>query len=75
MLFCFTNIYAESLLHVICAECQILAHSCQMLLTLKALKIICTKVLGPKMLVKLAAFCLRCYNPQHNNLKGALRIG
>jgi hypothetical protein len=47
MLFCFTNISADIFLQIsgysICAKHHILLHSSQMLLTLKALKIIGTK--------------------------------
>jgi hypothetical protein len=48
MLFCFTNISDEILLHVLgytfSVECHILAQFCQLLLPLKALKIISAKV-------------------------------
>ncbi len=61
MLFCFANLSAEILLHVLgfdfCARHNILAHFCQMLLPLKSIKII--GILCPalvlKMLVKLAS--------------------
>jgi hypothetical protein len=47
MLFCFTNISSEVLLHVLgysfCFERHILVHFCQMLLPLEASKIICAK--------------------------------
>jgi hypothetical protein len=47
MLFCFTNISAEILLHVLlysfCTELHVWAHFDQMLLPLKAAKIIGTK--------------------------------
>jgi hypothetical protein len=47
MLFCFTSISATILAHVLgysfCAERHILAHFYQMLLPLRASKIICTK--------------------------------
>jgi hypothetical protein len=45
--FCFTNISAEILLHILrnilCPEHHILAHFCQMLLPIKALEIMCAK--------------------------------
>ncbi len=47
MLFCFVNISAEILLHIIgysfCTEPHIMAHFLQMLVPLRASKIICTK--------------------------------
>jgi hypothetical protein len=47
MLFCFANISAEMLLHIIgynfCTEPHILAHFLQMLVPLRASKIICAK--------------------------------
>jgi hypothetical protein len=47
MLFCFTNLSAEILLHNVsysfCTEHHILVHFSQMLQSLKALKIMCTK--------------------------------
>jgi len=49
MLFCFTNISLEILLHLFgynfCAESHILAHFCQMLSPLKALKLSAQKLL------------------------------
>jgi hypothetical protein len=60
MQFCFTNISAEILLHVLGysfrSECHILAHFDQKLLPLNAPKIICAKSCNgftPKMLMKL----------------------
>jgi hypothetical protein len=47
MLFCFTNISAEILLHILgynfCSQHHILARFCQMLLPSKTSKIICAK--------------------------------
>jgi len=61
MLFCFTNISAEILLHILgysfCAKGHILVHFCQMLLLFKALKIACAKsltALEPKNVVEMA---------------------
>jgi hypothetical protein len=51
MLFFFTNISATILVHVLgysfCTEHHILAHFCQMLLPLRASKIICAKAALP----------------------------
>jgi hypothetical protein len=47
LLLCSTNILAENLLHLLgysfCGEFHILVHFCQMVLSLKASKIICAK--------------------------------
>jgi hypothetical protein len=60
MLFCFTNISAKILLHVLsrsfCTEHHILAHFCQMLLPLKSSEMNCAKsdlLWHQKMLMKL----------------------
>jgi hypothetical protein len=47
IMFCFANISAEILLHVLsytlCAYCHILAHVCQNAVTIYTSKIICAK--------------------------------
>ncbi len=60
ILFCFSNISAEILWHILgysfCSECHILTHFCQLLLPSRASKNTSSKaalVCAPKMLVKL----------------------
>jgi hypothetical protein len=66
ILFCFTNISAEILLHILgyrfCAEDHILAHFYYMGKQLEASKIVRAKatLLAPKILLKLALAVLIC---------------